>query len=63
MRPVNARFDPETARKLAGKRRPTPHQVALKVGLLGCAEGPADLSSNKRYLYDYLARKYPQKLG
>lgn len=90
VRRVNARFDPDTARKLedlmrtkklnvtealkqaidamhrtiADERRPTPYEVALKVGLIGCAEGPEDLSTNsKRYIYEYLAKKYPQHLG
>jgi len=32
--------------------------------LIGCAEGPEDLSTNsKRYIYEYLAKKYPQHLG
>jgi len=51
-------------RTVANERRPTPYEVALKVGLIGCAEGPEDLSTNsKRYLYEYLAKKYPQHLG
>jgi len=51
-------------RTVANERRPTPYEVALKVGLIGCAEGPEDLStSSKRYLYEYLAKKYPQHLG
>lgn len=89
LRRVNARFDPETARKLgevmrakklnvtealksaiealygavAEQRGPTPYEVALKVGLIGCAEGPEDLSTSaKRYLYEYLTKKYPQHL-
>jgi hypothetical protein len=87
---VNARFDPDTARKLrelmvlknltvlqalkqavdtlhgkiARAGRPTAYEIALKVGLIGCAEGPRDLSTNyKRYVHEYLARKYPQHLG
>jgi len=51
-------------RALIDERRPTPYEVALKVGLIGCAEGPEDLSTNsKRYIYEYLAKKYPQHLG
>lgn len=46
------------------KRRPTAYEVALKVGLVGCAEGPEDLSTNsKRYIDEYLAKKYPQHVG
>ncbi|MGQ0653550.1 MAG: hypothetical protein ACT4P4_14990 [Betaproteobacteria bacterium] len=36
---------------LATKRaaeRLTPYEAAVKVGLLGCMEGPADLASNHR---------------
>lgn len=47
-------------RTLAEERRPTSYEVALKVGLIGCADGgPQDLSTNyKRYLYEGWSRKH-----
>ena len=51
-------------RTVEEKRRLTAYEVALKVGLIGCAEGPEDLSTNsKHYIYEYLAKKYPQHIG
>ncbi|MGQ0652554.1 MAG: ribbon-helix-helix protein, CopG family [Betaproteobacteria bacterium] len=46
-------------RKLADERRPSSHEVALKVGFIGCGEGPEDLSTNyKRYLYEGWSEKH-----
>lgn len=45
---------------LAGERRPTSYEVALKVGLIGCGDGgPEDLSAEyKRYLLEGWSEKH-----
>ncbi len=30
------------------RKRPTPYEAAVKVGLIGCFDGPADLAQNYR---------------
>ena len=40
-------------------RRLTPYEAALKVGLIGCIDGPPDLAENRRkYIRQELRVKY-----
>jgi len=46
-------------RKKMPPRRLTPYEAALKVGLIGCIEGPPDLAENRRkYIRQELRVKY-----
>ncbi len=51
-----------TMKPLTAKRSPerlTPYEAAVKVGLLGCIEGPSDLALNHRkYARRALRAKY-----
>lgn len=43
------------------KPRKSAYEIMLESGFIGCAEGPADLSTNTRkYMQEALKKKYPQ---
>jgi hypothetical protein len=49
----------ESATAKRAKDRLTPYEAALKVGLIGCIEGPSDLALNHRkYLRLAVRAKY-----
>ena len=44
---------------LAAKAAPSPQELALRLGLIGCGAGPEDLSTRyKEYLTGSLAQKH-----
>jgi hypothetical protein len=46
-------------RKKMPQRRLTPYEAALKVGLIGCIDGPTDLAENRRkYIRQDLCVRY-----
>jgi hypothetical protein len=46
-------------RKKMPQQRLTPYEAALKVGLIGCIDGPPDLAENRRkYIRQALCVKY-----
>jgi hypothetical protein len=48
-----------TPRKKMPQQRLTPYEAALKVGLIGCIDGPPDLAENRRkYIRQELCVKY-----
>lgn len=45
------------------KPRKSAWQIMSESGLIGCIkDAPPDLSTNKKYLHEYLARKHPQHM-